>query len=183
MFAVVSGGSCSGKSAFAEDRVKALAEEIRQAGREPSLYYAATMQVRDDESRARVARHRAMRAGKGFSTVECPIDVCNAFADLPGEGSAVLLECLSNLVANEMFRGPQPVPEETVVRKVTEELRELRKKTEHLVIVTNNIFEDGTAYDEYTLAYIRALGRINAAIGREADEMTEVVCGIPVRIR
>ena len=42
-----------------------------------------------------------MRAGKGFDTLEC-------YTGLSGvrvpEGCTVLLECMSNLVANEMFR-------------------------------------------------------------------------------
>ena len=46
-------------------------------------------------------RHRDMRFGKGFETVEC-------YTGLSGvkvpEGCIVLLECMSNLVANEFFR-------------------------------------------------------------------------------
>ena len=73
MLILVSGGSGSGKSEFAEGLVvsSGLAERV----------YLATMQVWDQESVRRVERHRAMRAGKG----------------------AVLLEDLSNLSANEYF--------------------------------------------------------------------------------
>ena len=63
MFAVVTGGSGSRKSAFAEEKVTGLG-----AGRR---IYIATMMCFDEESKKRVERHRRMRAGKGFETIEC----------------------------------------------------------------------------------------------------------------
>ena len=93
MMILVTGGSGSGKSAFAEDCVIACGEMPR--------IYIATMYPFDEESRKRVKRHRDMRFGKGFETVEC-------YTGLSGvkvpEGCIVLLECMSNLVANEFFR-------------------------------------------------------------------------------
>ena len=83
MLALVSGGSASGKSRFAEDLAAG-----RSAG---TRIYVATMQVWDEESRRRVARHRAMRAGKGFATVERPLDLERL--EVPA-GSTVLLEDL-----------------------------------------------------------------------------------------
>ena len=62
MLILVSGGSASGKSEFAEGLVTASGLETRA--------YLATMQVWDAESERRVERHRRMRAGKGFVTVE-----------------------------------------------------------------------------------------------------------------
>ena len=72
MLILVSGGSASGKSEFAEGLVTASGLETRA--------YLATMQVWDAESERRVERHRRMRAGKGFATVECPVNLAGAFA-------------------------------------------------------------------------------------------------------
>ena len=93
MMILVTGGSGSGKSAFAEDCVLALGEKKR--------IYIATMFPFDEESKKRVARHRNMRKGKGFETVECYAGLKNVRID---KNSTVLLECMSNLVANEMFQ-------------------------------------------------------------------------------
>ena len=94
MLILVSGGSASGKSRYAEELVVRT-----QAG---ERIYVATMQVWDAESRKRVERHRAMRAGKGFRTVERPVRL----GEMPvPEGAVVLLEDLSNLAANEWFDG------------------------------------------------------------------------------
>lgn len=188
---LVIGGSGSGKSAYAE-------QEVLAAGC-GSVYYLATMRVLDEEMEKKVARHRNMRAGRGWLTLEQPVDIgkaadvigcassvpgqAEAAGRIRGDGSAVLLECLSNLVANEMFRGAQVLAEDAVVRNIVSGIRRLRACTACLVIVTNAVFSDGTAYDEGTEAYIRALGRINQEISGMADRVTEVVAGIPVRLK
>ena len=81
MLILVSGGSGSGKSAFAEDLIVSSGLETK--------IYVATMQVWDAEGQARVDRHRAMRAGKGFATLECPENLAGLTLPL---GCAALLE-------------------------------------------------------------------------------------------
>ena len=62
MFHVVTGGSGSGKSAFAEQCILDCQGNNR--------IYIATMYPFDEESHRRIARHRAMRAEKKFTTIE-----------------------------------------------------------------------------------------------------------------
>ena len=93
MEALVYGGAASGKSRYAEDLLCALSCEG------PRIYLA-TMEAMDEESRARVRRHRALRRNKGFSTLECPRDLGGLTIPV---GSSVLLEDLGNLWANELF--------------------------------------------------------------------------------
>lgn len=99
-----------------------------------------------------------------------------------GKKSA-LLECMSNLTANEMFTKDGMKSEEEVVEKIVSEIQTLSQKLDNLVIVTNNVFEDGVIYDAGTMEYLRALGRINAALARLADRVAEVVVGIPVELK
>ena len=65
MVTLVIGGSGSGKSAYAEDLLQAVMDE---------KYYLATMQVYDVEMQKKVDIHRRNRAGKGFQTIEKPVD-------------------------------------------------------------------------------------------------------------
>ena len=51
------------------------------------------------------------------------------------------------------------------------------------MIVTNNVFEDGINYDATTMEYIRAMGSINEKLALMADEVVEVVVGIPLTIK
>ena len=166
MLILVSGGSGSGKSAFAEDLIVSSGLETK--------IYVATMQVWDAEGQARVDRHRAMRAGKGFATLECPVNLAEADVS---QGCALLLEDLTNLAANEWFGGDRSGAEERVLAG----LRELKDHTALTVVVANELFSDGIAYDEETADYLACLARLNRAAAQMADRVYEVVCGIPVR--
>lgn len=183
MMTLIIGGSGSGKSAFAEQYA---AELSRQAAGE-TMYYLATMQVFDREGEKKVERHRMMRSGKGFITVEQPVrieEACRKMETVRGKkGSLALLECMSNLTANEMFSGTCMRKQDEVVESVLSGIRVLKEQLDHLVIVSNNVFEDGCTYDESTMEYIRALGEINIGLAAMADEVTEVVSGIPVVIK
>lgn len=164
MIALFTGGSGSGKSEMAESYACRLA-----AQRKP-LYYFATMRVWGEEGRARVEKHRRQREGKGFATVECPsrlpIDVA---------GGVILLECLSNRLANAMFGDGEPNP----VGRIVSELDALAEKND-LVVVTNEIFSDGAKYDAETAQYIENLGILNQKLARRAQLFVESVYSIPV---
>ncbi|HRL58172.1 MAG TPA: bifunctional adenosylcobinamide kinase/adenosylcobinamide-phosphate guanylyltransferase, partial [Lachnospira sp.] len=90
------------------------------------------------------------------------------------EKPVVLLECLSNLMANECFEeGGTP-------DAVFSDCIQLYRQCRHLVIVTNEIFSDGCLYDNTTADYITRLGRLNTQLAQEADCVAEVVYSIPV---
>jgi len=174
MFLLITGGSASGKSAYAEQRVTELDDPLR--------YYVATMQSSDQESRERIRRHRRMRSGKGFVTVERPLDLPGLKLEHSGErSSCALLECLSNLAANEMF-DPQGSHEQAQER-IEAGIDSLMKQCDNLVVVTNEVFSDGVEYDPYTRRYLQLLGNLNCRLAARADEVIEVVCGIPCRLK
>ena len=118
MVVLVTGGSGSGKSAFAEEYLMRLSTQAE------TKYYIATMRPFGEESLARIRRHQRLRAGKGFTTIEQSRDLTkaaqriakpsNQFQEeavtinrpensVPFIRDTALLECMSNLVANEMF--------------------------------------------------------------------------------
>ena len=170
MMILVTGGSGSGKSAFAEDCVVSCGETER--------IYIATMYPFDEESRRRVQRHQKMRQGKGFETVECYTGLHKV--QVP-ENSTVLLECMSNLTANEMFR--QDPPEGDVADRIIQGVERLRRQARNLVIVSNEIFSDGCEYASETREYQRVLGTVNCLLAKMAEQVTEVVYGIPLEVK
>ena len=93
MITLVIGGSCSGKSEYAEQCLDHVPGE---------KIYLATMIAADEESLARVRRHREKRSGRGFRTIECPRVSDLAAGDFP-PGCNVLLEGIGTLAANELF--------------------------------------------------------------------------------
>lgn len=185
MLHLVTGGSASGKSAYAEHLVLACGADIR--------YYVATMRPWGEEGRLRVEKHRDMRREKQFVTVERYTDL--EHLNLPPQSDssepamwaavqpdcAVLLECMSNLVANEQFETGGS--DEEICSRIENGIRHLQKQTGNLIIVTNEVFSDGSIYEPETMRYIGLLGRINAVLANMADQVTEVVFGIPLAVR
>lgn len=170
MVILVIGGSGSGKSEYAENCCMQLKAKRK--------FYVATMEPFDEESYARIERHQNMRKGKGFETVECYTHLEDV--TIPG-GGTVLLECMSNLVANEMFSDAgRKEDTSSVIKKGVENLI---RQAEHVVIVTNQVFSDGITYDEGTDAWLRVLAKVNNQVAEIADIVCEVVHGIPVLIK
>ena len=178
MVVLIVGGSGSGKSAVAENMVMELDSS-------DSKVYIATMLCSDDDAKRRVEKHRLLRAGKGFVTVEKPVEVKNVPDCLDGMEKTALLECVSNLVANEMFNKDlrNELMEGPLYEGIFEEIAALSDSFDNLFIVTNNVFDDGRDYDSYTEEYLENLGRLNELLAEFADEVYEVVAGIPVQIK
>lgn len=87
---------------------------------------------------------------------------------------------MSNLTANEMFSKELPRTAKQVTEEIVRGIKELKENLSHLVIVSNNVFEDGMVYDETTMEYMKAMGSINERLASMADEVVEVVVGIPI---
>ena len=134
----------------------------------------------DEECRERIRKHRKMREKKNFMTIECPVDLLKA--EVPAR-SRCLLECVSNLAANEMYRRDMEDPENGAMERILEGIRMIRKNADFLVVVTNDVSGDQGPYSEETEAYRKLLGGINCALAREADEVYEVICGEPVMVK
>ena len=147
MFTLVVGGAASGKSEYAE-------QLILRAGALPR-YYVATMEPFGAEARARIARHRVLRAQKRFETIECPVGLSRVL--LPARGAA-LLECLSNLAANELYSPAGAGGEQAALAAVVDGV---------------------SAYAGDTGTYLRVLAAANRALAARADAVCEVACGLP----
>ena len=94
------------------------------------------------------------------------------------EKDTTLLECVSNLLANEMYQ--ELGAKEHAVEEILAGIQSLRHNTKNLVVVTNEVFSDGISYDDETSKYMNYLGQINQGLAKEADLVIEVVYGIPV---
>lgn len=170
MLHIITGGSGSGKSAYAEKQILELGNEKR--------YYIATMHPFDEESYRRIERHRIMRSGKGFETVEKYTHLEEL--EFP-KNADVLLECMSNLIANEMYE--ENGSGDRAVEAILDAVKKLQDQVQNLIIVTNEICSDCQDYTKETLKYMEYLGKINCALAEKADAVTEVVYGIPLKIK
>lgn len=206
MFELVTGGSGSGKSVYAEKRICQL-----QKKNDSQLYYIATMFPYGEETQRKIDRHRVQRAGKGFETLEwytglagkvekmeSGSDVCLKQHDQELENSgdslsknqevqkcfsegSVLLECMSNLVANEMYM--EEGAKEDTVEVIVQGVKRLKESCTNLVIVTNEVFSESVPDTEEMRLYKKNLGRINSRLAEMADQVTEVIYGIPCYVK
>ncbi len=190
---LVTGGAASGKSEYAERRIRELYDSSDLPVKR--LLYLATMQKDGSaETDSRIAKHRGQRQGRGFETLEK--SCCLETLEMMNENEAaeksrcfILLEDLGNLLANEMY-----LPEgrlsgfdrndlagEALRRYILAPLQRLAAHSEILLIVSNEIFSDGGDYDPETFRYIHGLGKLHRWLAAEAAEVTEVVCGLPLQ--
>ena len=169
MIHLITGGSASGKSAYAEDWLLEAADEAQKG----AYIYVATMIPYGRETMAKILRHRRLREGKGFVTG----------AAIPGN-RGVLLECVSNLAANELYGQHGRIKDVKETRDaILEGIRHLAEYTDRLAIVTNEVNSDVNDYSKETEEYRTLMGQVNQKIADMADMVTEVVYGIPVEIK
>ena len=166
---LLTGGSASGKSTYAEKIALNLP---------PPHYYIATMRKYDDERLEKVKQHQKMRAGKGFITIEKETDLDEII--LPQKGT-VLLECLCNLTANEMFDHEGRISD--VFDKILTSVESLAAQSSAIIIVTNDVGSDGGGYDQGTEEYIRTIGRLNSELAQRSDYVFELISGIALPLK
>lgn len=173
---VITGASGSGKSEYAEE----LACRLALRDRIPEKLYLATMENRSAEAKKRIARHRRLRKGKGFVTMESPLGLGKE-ALQKKKDAVLLLECTSNLLANLMFSGG--LTGRQAVEEMRFQLESAAERFRHVIVVTNEIFSDGADYTGEMQEYVRALGAVNCRLAERADAFCEVVYTIPVFLK
>ena len=171
MMIFVFGGSGSGKSQYAEQR-------ILEAGEMPR-YYVATMEPFGEEGKKRIERHRKLRAGKGFTTVECATYLEGL--RLP-ENGAVLLEDLSNLLANEIWSENGRGWSQNLAEDICRTIKDISDEQRLVVVVGNDIHRDGEPQTPEMEQFASLLAECQTRLAVLADEVVEVVCGIPMVI-
>jgi len=185
MMVLVTGGASCGKSAYAEQIACSFSDE---------RYYLAAMKPFGEEGARRIARHRALRAGKGFVTIECfdGLDQIDEQGVRPsahsemsnsaraGRTRTALLESLGNVVANELFRddGTCASYDEALAAAI-DGVKRVAGLFDNLVIVGDEVGGDGIRYDEKTETYMRVIGAAACAIAASSDVVFECVAGEP----
>lgn len=139
---LIYGENNSGKSRFAERLA---------AGFDEKPYYIATMRPVTAQNRERIEKHRIQREGMGFETLELPYDIASSRIK---DGSVLLLEDVSNLLANNIFERNKASD------AVLSQIMSLTESCRILIAVTISRF-DYFGSDSETMRYIRELYSLN----------------------
>lgn len=169
MIILVIGGSSSGKSEYAENLT------LKFKG---DKFYIATMISYDEECKMKIEKHQDMRKDKGFETIECYRNI----DELEIKTDVILLECIGNLLANEMYNCEEEIRKINFVDKVMNGILHLKNNSENLIIVSNDIFCDDIKLYENSKDYIGNLAEINSKIAEISDVVMELVFSIPIKI-
>jgi adenosylcobinamide kinase/adenosylcobinamide-phosphate guanylyltransferase len=154
---LITGGARSGKSQEAERRLAAA----------PEVIYVATAEeyAGDDEWSARLAAHRARRPAH-WSTVETAV-----LAPLLREpGPPLLIDCLGLWLARDC-EDPDALAEAW------------RQCQREVVLVTNEVGSGVVPATESGRAFRDGLGRLNARLAADADEVWHCVAGVACRLK
>lgn len=155
---LVLGPNGSGKSLFAET----LAVESAK-----KRIYLATMVSQNEENEKRIEKHRLQRQEKGFITIEKDwnIDQIKVDAD-----SVVLLEDVSNLLANGIFIHHQGVEEAfSQILSLAERCRKL------IAVNIGGLQAEG--YEGETAAYINGINELNRRLTKDAQAVYQMADG------
>ena len=173
---LVTGGSRSGKSAYAQQ----LAEST--TGRR---IYVATCPVIDAEMAARVKKHREARAHSAWDTIEAPLDLAGVIANAGGN-DILLVDCLTlwvNNVLHEAQREGRTITEEQITNLCGDILRTCRQRGGTVIFVTNEVGMGIVPDNPLARGFRDLAGRCNQTVAAAADEVWFVVSGIAMKIK
>jgi adenosylcobinamide kinase/adenosylcobinamide-phosphate guanylyltransferase len=178
MIVFISGGVRSGKSGVAEQYVRQFASS------ENPVHYIATAQITDEEMQKRIMHHQQERARQSLRwiTWEQPYEL-HAIVDRFTEQDVILLDCLTNLLANELFWDEGWRKEEICfqkARRIFEAIQQLGNNSKALIIVSNELFHGGVPEDPGTFRFMKMLGWLHQEIVAISSLAILVQNGIPI---
>lgn len=176
MIRLVLGGARSGKSLYAQRLVERLAAG---SGQRPLLL--ATAQALDEEMEQRIGRHRAER-GDGWDTVETPLALASALADLPA-GRIVLVDCLTLWLTNTMLAA-DPAAEAAATEAAISELSgAIADAGPDITFIANEVGLGIVPENALARRFRDHAGRLNQAIAARADEVVFLAAGLPLVLK
>ncbi len=173
---LITGGSRSGKSAFAQQ----LAEQ--HAG--PRLFLA-TSPVTDSEMAERIRRHVGDRRHRGWDTVEEQVGISGRLHEASGY-TVILVDCLTLWVNNLMYeaeQGGRDISEDIIVSEAGKVMAAALAHQGKVIFVTNEVGSGIVPGNKAARQYRDLVGRCNQQVASGAERVYLVSCGIPIQIK
>jgi adenosylcobinamide kinase/adenosylcobinamide-phosphate guanylyltransferase len=164
---LVLGGARSGKSAYAQRLAEAYG---------PERLYLATAGAGDEEMAARIARHQADR-GRGWTTLEEPLEVAAALRAHARTGRVLVVDCLTIWLSNLMLAGRDPG---AAVMALADAVGALAGPA---VLVSNEVGMGIVPDHKLGREFRDWQGRANREIGAACDGVIFVAAGLPLQLK
>lgn len=167
----ITGGTRSGKSAFAQRCVEAHAGP---------LLYVATAAAADQEMAERIARHQEARGGR-WTLLEEPCDLCERLpAAAVGQG-AILLDCVTLWITNLLFAHQEDPA--AVLAEVRRFIACLERVDAPLYLVSNEVGAGIVPENRLARLFRDLAGEVNQELAAAAKSAWLVVAGLPLRLK
>ncbi len=174
---LVTGGTRSGKSTFAEEYVKQYGANIA---------YIATANIFDGEMKDRIAQHKARRL-PSWTTLEAPFDAERVLKNCD-KYQAVLFDCISLYISNIFCLPPNnnhslTLKAEQALTSIQLLLDAAKELAKPVIFVTNEVGDGIIPDNALARCYRDTAGLCNQKIAKLADEAYFVVAGLPMRLK
>jgi len=164
---LVTGGSRSGKSSYAEKFALSLSE---------TPVYIATARIWDEEFRQRVLHHQARR-GSEWTNIEEEKELSRHHL----EDRVILIDCVTLWSTNFFFDLHSDINKS--LDAVKAEFDAFTAQNATFIFVTNEIGMGGVSENEVQRKFTDLQGWVNQYIAQKADQVVLMVSGIPMKIK
>lgn len=183
MIRLIMGGTRSGKSSFAER----IANSIGGS----DVIYLATAEIRDEEMKKRVKRHRQDRPAS-WQTIEEPYQVSKVLENVPRK-SVVLLDCITVLISNLLLRGEAVDKDQNdfkiegkeidILSELESVIKAAQENKLELIMVTNEVGLGLVPTYKLGREYRDISGKANHYLAQKADEVYLLSAGLAIEIK
>ena len=177
---LVTGGMRSGKSRYAEERLK----DSRQ------VLYIATARCLDKEMERRIKHHRASRPAH-WVTAEACRDLDAVRRQHPA--GDVLLDCVTNMVTNLMLDEEEDYDALSMDRieqieagirgQMARLVEQARRQERTVILVSGEVGMSLVPVYRMGRVFTDILGRVNQYLAAQSDEVVFMVSGLPMQVK
>ncbi len=176
---LIIGGVRCGKSAYAESC-------LLEQGNVLQLNYIATSIAFGDETKSRIKLHQ-QRRGEQFATYELDYqqqNLAGLICSLNSEGQGVLLECMSTWVGWWLSHNTDLAVCLTLFQKQKESLlTELRGFKGDIYIITSEVGCGLIGESKLMRCFADEMGLLNQELAAISDSVTQLVAGLPQKLK
>ncbi len=162
MKTLVLGGARSGKSRYAESLAL-------RSTKTPCL--VATAEARDEEMRARIARHREQRS-TAWTVREEPIQLADTIRAVDDSNHIVVVDCLTLWLANCLEKNCWEAQNAALSEA-------LEKLNSDLILVSNEVGNGIVPLGESTRRFVDESGWLHQALAARCERVVLVTAGLP----
>ena len=170
---LILGGARSGKSRFAEERVRQL---VSDSDTQIVPYYLATATAEDDEMITRIRQHQQQR-NENWRLIEEPIELAKMITDKNhNHNDVILIDCLTLWLSNCLHKKCWPKQKAALLKAV-------EQSTSTLVMVSNEVGSGIIPMGQLSREFVDESGRLHQDLASIANTVTLVVAGLPLSLK